>query len=146
METLGKKIALHRHIRQWTQERLAFEVNITQSTLSDIENGKTSPTLKLISEISKALAIPLIQLLPQEILGLPEDHPLYGMLDGNGKPSNPQPEAWQQLLSAKEELILAKDELLKAKDEQISYLRNKLYRMEELVSNKELQEDTTEYK
>lgn len=133
MDTLGKKIALYRHMRQWTQERLAFEVSITQSTLSDIENDKSSPTLKLILEIARALDVSLLQLLPQEALGLPAgqvQNLLTPSRNGQESVHAQSTETWKLLIMAKEELIHAKDELIRAKNEQIRELRTKLQKLQ----------------
>ena len=43
MKTLGSRIALFRNSRRWTQGKLAAEIGVVQSVLSEIENDKTSP-------------------------------------------------------------------------------------------------------
>lgn len=109
-------------MRQWTQDRLAYELNITQSTLSDIENDKSSPTWKLILEISRVLDIPVLHLLPQNVLGIEQgqesvkngSHDIVPVKTGDG-----------QSFDTIAQLIQTKDELIRAKDELIQELREK---------------------
>lgn len=64
METIGTRIATYRHSLKWTQDRLAAELDIPRSMLSDIENDKTSPKLELLDKIAEKLNVPLNNLLP----------------------------------------------------------------------------------
>jgi|GEM_PF-1027557 len=120
MDTLGKRIALYRHMRQWTQERLASEVNVTQSTLSDIENDKSSPTWKLIADIAHALDVPVLSLLPESDDSHGRTNPLGADAAVSGNP--------EREFAALNQLIQTKDELIRAKDELIRELRGKTRR------------------
>ncbi|MFA6057154.1 MAG: helix-turn-helix transcriptional regulator [Taibaiella sp.] len=64
METIGTRIATYRHSLKWTQDRLADELSIPRSMLSDIENDKISPKLELLDKIAQKLNVPINQLLP----------------------------------------------------------------------------------
>jgi transcriptional regulator with XRE-family HTH domain len=64
METIGTRIATYRHSLKWTQDRLAAELDIPRSMLSDIENDKTSPKLELLDRIAEKLNVPINNLLP----------------------------------------------------------------------------------
>ncbi|MBX3162876.1 MAG: helix-turn-helix transcriptional regulator [Bacteroidetes bacterium] len=64
METVGQRIAEQRFKKHWTQERLASELGITQSVLSDIENDKVSPKWETIVLTAKKLDVPVTTLLP----------------------------------------------------------------------------------
>lgn len=60
---LARKIKAFRKEREMTQLKLAEKAGIAQSFLSNIENGLQSPSLKNLEKISKALEIPLNDLL-----------------------------------------------------------------------------------
>ena len=64
MDTIGSRIALFRNSKRWTQEKLASEVGILQSTLSEIENNQVSPRWEIINHIAEKLEIPVTNLLP----------------------------------------------------------------------------------
>lgn len=53
MDTIGSRIALYRNSKKWTQERLASELNILQSTLSEIENDQLSPNGNWLLKLQK---------------------------------------------------------------------------------------------
>ena len=56
---LGKRISQIRRQRHLTSERLAYENGISKGYLSDIENGKRLPSLKLLEKIAQALDVSL---------------------------------------------------------------------------------------
>lgn len=45
-----------------TSERLAYEKGISKGYLSDLENGKRLPSLKILERIAKALGVTLREL------------------------------------------------------------------------------------
>jgi transcriptional regulator with XRE-family HTH domain len=49
------------------QIEFACEIGIDDSSLRRIESGRTSPTLKTLIRISKALGVKVTELLPDEI-------------------------------------------------------------------------------
>ncbi|WP_243156336.1 helix-turn-helix transcriptional regulator [Clostridium sp. C8-1-8] len=60
METLdyiGEKIKCERLKKSLKQYELAKKVGISNTYLSDIEVGRTSPSLKTLEKISKALEV-----------------------------------------------------------------------------------------
>lgn len=59
----GIKIRKHRLSQTISQEQLAFESGLTREYINKIENGKVNISLKNIISISKALDIPLKDLL-----------------------------------------------------------------------------------
>lgn len=65
MQTIASTIAFFRNAKRWTQDHLAREVAIPQSTLSEIENGQISPKWDLILLIADRLDVPIISLIPQ---------------------------------------------------------------------------------
>ncbi|MEC9490201.1 MAG: helix-turn-helix transcriptional regulator [Halanaerobiales bacterium] len=60
---LARKIKRFRKERELTQLKLAERAGLAQSFLSNIENGLQSPSLKSLEKISKALDVPLNDLL-----------------------------------------------------------------------------------
>ena len=61
-----KVIKQIRKNRSFSQAQLARIAGISQSMLSDIENGKVSPTVRVFKKIAKALDVPPIYLLDEE--------------------------------------------------------------------------------
>lgn len=55
-----------RKSKGFSQKSLAKAAGISQSLLSDIENGKVNPTLNVIIKLAKALNTPLIKLLDEK--------------------------------------------------------------------------------
>jgi transcriptional regulator with XRE-family HTH domain len=55
-----------RKSRSFSQAALARMAGISQSVLSDIENGKISPTVRVFTKIAKALNVPPSHLLDRE--------------------------------------------------------------------------------
>jgi transcriptional regulator with XRE-family HTH domain len=64
MNTIGERIAAERHTKRWTQVRLASELGITQSQLSEIETNSYSPKWELIERIAEKLNVPVHKILP----------------------------------------------------------------------------------
>lgn len=54
--------------KDWTQEDLAREVNVTRKTINSIENGKNIPSLFLALKMAKVLEVKV-----EELFQLPED-------------------------------------------------------------------------
>jgi transcriptional regulator with XRE-family HTH domain len=66
--SLGKKIEDLRRKRGITSRELAADVQVTSSLISQIEHGKTSPSLDTLRRIAKALRVPLTYLLLEDDL------------------------------------------------------------------------------
>jgi len=56
MQTLGTRLKAEREKRGWTQEVLARKAGIGDTTIADIETGRTRATTKLV-DIAKALRV-----------------------------------------------------------------------------------------
>lgn len=52
---IGKKIRKERLSQNLGQEELSLKAEISKQYLEDVETGKTFPSLKVLSKISKAL-------------------------------------------------------------------------------------------
>lgn len=55
---IGQTIKRLRKKKRYSQIKLAEQCNITQTSLSQIESGKTSPKTKTLNDICKALETP----------------------------------------------------------------------------------------
>jgi len=53
----GKKVKKIRESKNFTQEYLAELIGIEQATLSNIERGKSHPTVETLEKLSKALDV-----------------------------------------------------------------------------------------
>lgn len=56
---LGKRIAKLRALHGWNQEELAFRSNLNRNYLSDLENGRRNPSLKVLEKIAFAFEMSL---------------------------------------------------------------------------------------
>ena len=52
---LSERIRLARKVLNWTQAELSFQANVSESTISRVENKKTNPLLTTIIKLLKAL-------------------------------------------------------------------------------------------
>lgn len=57
LKSFGKKIKDCRELRHYTQEELAYSMNIATTTLSAWENGKTFPKYESLQKLCKTLKI-----------------------------------------------------------------------------------------
>jgi len=60
---LGKEITRIRKERNLSQENLAFEAHIDRSYMTEVEKGKTNPSLKVLLKISRGLDTSLWRLI-----------------------------------------------------------------------------------
>lgn len=70
MKSIGKRIATQRRLKNWKQEKLASELGVSQSFLSDIENNKISPKWEFIVSVAEKLETPIYTLLPQNTFNI----------------------------------------------------------------------------
>ena len=59
---IGKHIRKLRQSRNWNQEELSYQSQISSSHLGHIERGEQNPTLETLSKISKGLQIEMADL------------------------------------------------------------------------------------
>ncbi|PTQ92138.1 helix-turn-helix protein [Mucilaginibacter yixingensis] len=69
MDTIGEKIRIQRLIKNYSQEYMAFMLEISQPAYSNIESGKTEITLNRIYEIAEVLEISAYLLMPKPKYG-----------------------------------------------------------------------------
>ena len=60
--TVRRNIVILRQKKSWTQEKLAFEAEISKAGMCVIESGKRSPTVSTLKKIAEALSVPVIDL------------------------------------------------------------------------------------
>ena len=56
---LGKRLVYLRQQRQWSQLDLSIHSNINKNYLSDLEQGRRNPTLKILNRLCVAFSISL---------------------------------------------------------------------------------------
>lgn len=66
--TTAERILLQRKARGWSQQKLAgrFSPRTAQATISDVEQGKISPTIDWLTRAAIALQIRTRDLVPEE--------------------------------------------------------------------------------
>ncbi|MBC7695201.1 MAG: helix-turn-helix transcriptional regulator [Burkholderiales bacterium] len=65
----GEKIRIARIIKGYSQEYMAFMLDISQSTFSKMESGGIEITVKRLFEIAEILEVKIIELLPDSKMG-----------------------------------------------------------------------------
>lgn len=125
MQTVGSRIALYRNSRRWTQDRLASDLNITQSLLSEIENDKISPKWDLIAKAAEVLEVPVQELLPCSGISIMHNHytDYSGHILNGGDIVQHHANDKETLLT---ELLATKDELLQALREECANLKKEV--------------------
>ena len=63
IENIGKNIKKHRKLQELAQIELAVTVGIDRAYLSEIENGRTNPSINILYAIADALKVDITDLL-----------------------------------------------------------------------------------
>jgi transcriptional regulator with XRE-family HTH domain len=113
MHTTGMRIATYRRSVNWTQDKLASEINIPRSMLSDIENDKLTLKLDLLHKIAEKLQIPAACLLPSPNSLVYNNNDEASYIKHNSGSVKEERSLWEALLKTKDELLEAKDKLIK---------------------------------
>ena len=117
-KTTGKLIAFHRHLMGIKQEQLAADAGIPQSSMSEIENDKISPTVNQLTKISQILNIAPAVLLPQnEGDSFNNNFTDSAINHGNNIMHNygnieEERKIFRELLEAKDSIIKIKDQII----------------------------------
>lgn len=56
---LGKRVSAIRREKKMTSEKLAYEAGISKGYLSDLENGKKLPSLRVLALLAEVLGVKL---------------------------------------------------------------------------------------
>jgi len=108
-EELGKNIRQLRELKGFTQQNLSDAIEISQKSLSRIENGQNSPTFELLQKICAELNIELNQLLEfteQNIFNS------YTLNQSGGEFKAYNNTNVEQIVSLYERLLREKDEII----------------------------------
>ena len=65
-QLLGENVRRYRIQRGFTQEQLADRIDLTRTSVVNIEQGRQHPPLHLLFQIAKSLKVPLQTLVPEE--------------------------------------------------------------------------------
>lgn len=68
IKAFGERMKVRRSQMGWSLRKLGEECNVSASFLSDVETGKSFPSMEKASDIAKALQVPLAWLLGEEEL------------------------------------------------------------------------------
>ena len=55
--TLGSRIRVARHAKDWTSQQLADAARLSKGFLSDLENDKTGPSVSTVTQLSDVLGV-----------------------------------------------------------------------------------------
>ena len=62
---VGRNVRRLRHERGWTQEALAEVAGVSQQAVSELENGKSNPTILTLHELAQGLGVRPMDLLDE---------------------------------------------------------------------------------
>ncbi len=68
--SLGARIRAFRQLRNLTQEQVATEVERTPEAISNIERGRSLPSLETLERLARSMNIPLAEFFEEERTGL----------------------------------------------------------------------------
>ena len=77
MDSIGEKIRIRRLIRNYSQEYMAFMLDISQAAYSNLERNETELTLKRVYEIAEVLEISPFELMPKPKFGTVINHHFF---------------------------------------------------------------------
>ncbi len=106
--SFGKRLKEIMYEKRTTQKDLASKLGVDQTMISHWMTGKRNPNLNTIKRISKALNIPIIELMDEDFRSEAKDKKLI------------------LKIKESEKKIKELEEKLKFKDEQIAFLKEKL--------------------
>jgi len=69
MKSIGEKVRIQRMIKGYSQEYMAFMLDISQAAYSNLERGDTEMTIRRIYEIAEIFEISPYELMPQPKFG-----------------------------------------------------------------------------
>jgi len=61
--TIGKNVRRFRKARDITQEELSFRSGFTRAYLSELENGRSNPTISSLERLAEELSVSLCDLI-----------------------------------------------------------------------------------
>lgn len=116
--SLGTRVRQYREAKSWSQDDLAFRLDVTQSTISNIESDKSVPNSLLLSRIAKELGIDMNQLFEEKFTNYNQIEKIEGGINlVNGTVNMQSPELTESILRNQEQiakLIEAQSKLIEA--------------------------------
>ena len=70
MDTIGEKIRIRRLTKNYSQEYMAFMLDISQAAYSNLERDETELTIRRIYEIAEILEMSPFELMPKPKFGI----------------------------------------------------------------------------
>ena len=117
MELFGRKLSELRKQKGLSQEQLACDLNISQSSISNYETGSTSPDSEILKRISDYFQIPISYLFSDDKLN-------FYTNENNGGNSGYMINSTLNTVS--EKLIELYERIIREKEETIALLEKKL--------------------
>ncbi|MFC0513122.1 helix-turn-helix domain-containing protein [Mucilaginibacter angelicae] len=74
MDSIGDKIRIRRLMKSYSQEYMAFMLDISQAAYSNLERNETEMTIKRVFEIAEILEISPFELMPKPKFGSGINH------------------------------------------------------------------------
>ena len=123
MESFGKKLSELRKQKGLSQEQLACDLDISQSSVSNYELGSTNPDLDVVKRISDYFQVPISYLFSDDKLN-------FHTNENNGGNSGYMINS--TLSTVSEKLIELYDHIIREKDEQIASLKELIAKQEKM--------------
>lgn len=103
--SLGTKVRQFRESKKSSQDDLALRLDVTQSTISNIESDKSIPNSMLLSRIAKELEIDINQLFEEKFTNYNQIEKIEGGVNlVNGTVNMQSPELIQSILKNQEQI------------------------------------------
>ena len=77
MDTIGNKIRIRRLTKSYSQEYMAFMLEISQAAYSNLEREETALTIKRVYEIAEILEMSPFELMPKPKFGTGINHTAF---------------------------------------------------------------------
>ena len=120
-DAIAKNIRKHRELKGFSQEYMAHQLNVNQSTYAKMENSSTKITIDKLFSVAKLLETDV-----SEILDL-KNQTIYNQdLKDNSVGHQQVENLYQENKEVYHELIKAKDEQIELLKEQINFYKSRL--------------------
>ncbi len=104
--SLGTKVRQFREAKRLSQEDLALRLDVTQSTISNIESDKSVPNSLLLSRIAKELGVDINQLFEEKFTNYNQIEKIEGGVNlVNGTVNMQSPELIESILKNQEQMV-----------------------------------------
>ncbi|MFN4362854.1 helix-turn-helix domain-containing protein [Chryseobacterium hispalense] len=105
MMSLGTKVKQYREAKRLSQDDLALRLDVTQSTISNIESDKSIPNSMLLSRIAKELDVDMNQLFDDKVTNINQIEKFEGGVNlVHGTINMQSPELIESILKNQEQI------------------------------------------